>query len=155
MDGRGTFQISAGLKEYTRRMVVRGFRQFVIDLGNCELMDSTFMGTMAGIALRLRELGSGSLTVLNANARNSSLLENLGLDHLFAPSLPPGVAERMTAASADEVLPPGPIPGAEDERSTMITAHETLVKVSPANEAKFRDVIELLKQEPDRDSSES
>ncbi len=135
-------------------MAVRGFRQFVIDLENCELMDSTFMGTMAGIALRLRELGSGSLTVLRANERNTSLLENLGLDHLFSSSLPEGTKDPSAAQPTDEI-PPGPVAGADDERATMITAHETLVEVSPANEAKFRDVIELLKQEPDKESSES
>lgn len=154
VDGRGTFQVSAGLKEYVRRMIVRGYRQIVIDLKDCELMDSTFMGTLAGIALRLREIGSGGLTVLRANERNSSLLENLGLDHLFSQSLPDGAADPAASQPAEEV-PAGPAAGAEDERTTMIHAHETLIEVSPANEAKFRDVIELLKQEPDQESSES
>ncbi len=135
-------------------MIVRGYRQIVIDLANCELMDSTFMGTMAGIALRLREMGSGGLTVLRANERNSSLLENLGLDHLFSQSLPEGVSDPALDEAA-EVLPTGPVSGPDDQRATMIDAHETLVEVSPANEAKFRDVIELLKQEPDKESSES
>ena len=93
------------MKEYTRRMIQRGRRSFIIDLADCELMDSTFMGTMAGIALRLRELGSGGLTVLNANTRNQSLLENLGLDHLFGFQLPEG--ETMAPKQvARETLPP-------------------------------------------------
>ncbi len=40
------------------------------------------MGTLAGIALRLRELGQGNLRVTNLNERNSDLLSNLGLDQL-------------------------------------------------------------------------
>ncbi len=154
VDGRGTFQVSAGLKEYTRRMIVRGYRQIVIDLENCELMDSTFMGTMAGIALRLREMGSGGLTVLRANPRNTALLENLGLDHLFSQTLPDGVTDPATIPSGEEI-PAEATAGADDQRTTMIDAHETLVEISPANESKFRDVIELLKQEPHKESSES
>ena len=41
------------------------------------------MGTLAGIALRLREFGNGKLVVRNANERNADLLENLGLNNLF------------------------------------------------------------------------
>jgi hypothetical protein len=32
------------------------------------MMDSTFMGTMAGMALRLRELGQGHLRVIHVRA---------------------------------------------------------------------------------------
>lgn len=157
IDGRGTFQISAGLKEYTRRMVMRGYRQFVIDLTGCELMDSTFMGTMAGIALRLREIGSGSLTVLHANTRNTQLLENLGLDHLFSFTLPPGVNLLPGDAPqpAAEIKGPSATPDGDAQREAMIAAHEALVEASPANEAKFRDVLELLKQESGRESVDS
>ncbi len=144
------------MKEYTKRMVVRGFRHIVIDLKGCELMDSTFMGTLAGIALRLRELGSGELTVINANERNTSLLENLGLDHLFSFQLADGIRDPHSDANSpsDEISTP-PVTDSEDQRSTMLSAHQTLVDVSPDNEAKFRDVLELLKQEPSTDSSDS
>jgi len=51
-----------------------------VDVRNCPVMDSTFMGTLAGIALRLREIGQGALHVTHLNNRNSDLLRNLGLD---------------------------------------------------------------------------
>lgn len=153
VQGKGTFQISAGLKEYTRRMIQRGHRTFVVDLGHCEIMDSTFMGTLAGLALRLREVGSGSLSVIDANARNSQLLENLGLDHLFGFSLPEGVTPLRSVATTDRPLAitPGRVPE-EEHKKTMLDAHEALVEASPENEAKFRDVLDLLKQEPASDA---
>lgn len=151
--GRGTFQTSAGMKEYTRRMIQRGHRAFIIDLASCELMDSTFMGTMAGIALRLREIGSGSLTVLNANPRNHMLLENLGLDHLFSFDLPAGVRS-APAQAAQETLPPA-ISDEATQHATILSAHEALVEADPENVERFKDVLELLKQETQQDSSES
>lgn len=141
------------MKEYTRRMIQRGRRHFVVDLANCELMDSTFMGTLAGIALRLREIGSGELTVLHGNARNTTLLENLGLDHLFAFSLPDGVSappvmddeKNLDSSEAD----------VSTTRDTMLTAHEALVEADPSNEVRFKDVLELLKQEQSPDPADS
>lgn len=131
------------MKEYTRRMIQRGHREFVVDLADCELMDSTFMGTLAGIALRLREMGSGSLSVLHPNTRNRSLLENLGLDHLFSFELPAG---RRAAPAPSETLPP-PAPDAATQHATILEAHEALVEADPENEARFKDVLELLKQD--------
>ena len=75
VEGRGTFQNSAGLKEFVKQMIQRGYRDFVVDLRDCEQMDSTFMGTLAGVALRLRELGQGGLRTINVNDRNCGLLE--------------------------------------------------------------------------------
>ena len=83
VEGRGTFQNSAGLKEFVKQMIQRGYRDFVVDLRDCEQMDSTFMGTLAGVALRLRELGQGGLRTINVNDRNCGLLSSLGLDQLF------------------------------------------------------------------------
>ncbi len=143
--GRGSFQTSAGMKEYTRRMVQRGHREFVIDLADCELMDSTFMGTLAGIALRLREIGSGSLTVLNPNVRNRTLLENLGLDHLFSFHLPAG-ADVAPKPIVQEALA-APAPDAAVQHETILSAHEALVEADPENEERFKDVLDLLKQE--------
>ncbi len=149
VSGRGTFQTSAGMKEYSRRMIQKGHRAFIVDLADCELMDSTFMGTMAGIALRLRELGSGSLTVLHANPRNRSLLENLGLDHLFATMLPEGTPLAPQQA-AKETLPPA-VADTATQQATILSAHEALVEADPENEERFKDVLELLKQESPQD----
>ncbi len=145
VSGRGTFQTSAGMKEYARRMIQRGHRAFVIDLAECELMDSTFMGTMAGIALRLRELGSGSLSVLHPNPRNRMLLENLGLDHLFSFDLPEG-ATAAPRQAAQETLPPA-MGDTPTQQATILSAHEALIEADPENEERFRDVLDLLKQE--------
>jgi len=37
--GKGSFLNSGNLKEFAREMVDRGYREFVIDLANCVMMD--------------------------------------------------------------------------------------------------------------------
>jgi anti-anti-sigma factor len=141
VEGKGSFLNSAGVKEFAKEMVNRGHREFVVDLRNCPVMDSTFMGTLAMIALRLREIGQGNLHVVNLNERNHDLLTNLGLDQLFSMDAC-GVREGSPAVR--DALPPA-TPAAQAE--TMLQAHEALVEADPENLTKFKDVLEYLKQD--------
>ncbi|HYF37943.1 MAG TPA: STAS domain-containing protein, partial [Prosthecobacter sp.] len=83
VEGRGTFQHSVQVKRALQAVVAGGLRDVVVDLERCPMMDSTFLGTITGAALNLRETGGGSLSVLNANQRNQQLLTSLGLDHIL------------------------------------------------------------------------
>jgi anti-sigma B factor antagonist len=151
VEGKGSFQNSPALKEFTKGMLERGHRRFIIDLGACPVMDSTFMGTLAGLALRLREFGDGSLLVRNVNERNSDLLRNLGLNNLFE------IESKVTDSGAETPVEAAPLkPGQPMDRSDhaayMIEAHEALVDAAPENLARFKDVLEYLKQDLRADS---
>lgn len=142
VEGRGTFENSQCLKDFVRRMISKGRHEFVVDLEKCELMDSTFMGTLASVAFSLRDIKDGLLRVVRANARNFSLLESLGLDHLFElePFLDGPQPESLQRAGACEVDP-------DEARSMILAAHEALVEADPRNAIRFQDVIEYLQQE--------
>ena len=144
VEGKGSFLNSSGLKEFSREMINRGHREFVVDVKNCPVMDSTFMGTLAGIALRLREIGQGALHVTNLNQRNSDLLRNLGLDQLFSLDLC-----GITAPDGTQARPIDPNDGPDRvaQAQTMLEAHEALVEAAPENLTKFKDVLEYLKQD--------
>ncbi len=141
VEGKGSFQNATGLKQFGKEMTNRGYRQFVFDLKQCPVMDSTFMGTLTSIAMHLRELGSGQLSIVNLNERNRDLLSNLGLDRFF----------NMAAAAQSTVPVQVPLPAAAEDKQTraetMIEAHEAVVAANPANEAKFKDVLDYLKQD--------
>jgi anti-anti-sigma regulatory factor len=83
VEGKGSFLNSDNLKEFARAMLDQGYREFVVDLADCAMMDSTFMGTMARLALRLRELRDGHLHIVHCGSRNQQLLSGLGLDRIF------------------------------------------------------------------------
>ncbi|HLB32626.1 MAG TPA: STAS domain-containing protein [Chthoniobacterales bacterium] len=82
--GRGSFKSSIDLKEWIQPIIEQRSYNYIIDLVDCEQMDSTFMGTLAGIAQRLRAKKQGVLKVINANEVNRELMESLGLDQLFS-----------------------------------------------------------------------
>jgi anti-sigma B factor antagonist len=140
VEGNGSSANSTALRKFAKEMMHRGAREFVIDLGNCQGMDSTFMGTLAAISFWLRELGEGSLSVVNLNERNAESLSNLGLDHLFNV--------RVNAIGKDgEVLPISPDENRTARAETILEAHEALVKSAPENLSKFKDVIQFLEEE--------
>lgn len=134
------------MKDFAREMMNRGLRQFVVDLEQCPVMDSTFMGTLAGMALRLRELGTGSLHAIHLNTRNRDLLHNLGLDQLFEIETK-GLQEKFDATSVQELSQDAAQTSKADTAETMLQAHEALVEAAPENETRFKDVLEYLKND--------
>lgn len=144
VEGKGSFLNSGGVKDFAKEMINRGHREFVVDLKNCPVMDSTFMGTLAGVALKLRELGQGNLHVINLNERNNELLSNLGLNQLFAIDMS-GVAGDGPVKTLDGVGTP-PM-DRTTQAETMLEAHQALVAAAPENLTKFKDVLDYLKQD--------
>lgn len=147
VEGRGSFQNSPGLRDFARQMMARGRRTFAIDLSGCPVMDSTFMGTLAGIALRLRESGGGTLEVVRANERNYELLRNLGLDQLFTIRAAAGNGGAQAPAAPSLAEAPQDTGDRQAAARTMLEAHEALVEAAPENITKFKDVLDYLKQD--------
>ena len=147
VEGKGTFLNSGDLKEFTREMVNRGYREFVVDLERCAMMDSTFMGTMAGVALRLKELGQGHLHVVHCGERSRNLLTGLGLDQIFSIQ-----ANGAAMAPDCETLEHDERSKSSEEKKhqtsqQMLDAHEALCEAVPQNVARFKDVLDYLKQD--------
>lgn len=147
--GRGNFQCSGRLKELVLALIQQGHHDYILDLINCEQMDSTFMGTITGIAQRLRQSGQGSFKVVNASKSNQELMENLGLNQLFliqsialGNELPPSSEESCFCE------PSFFINREEEKKKTqevVLAAHEALVQADGKNAEKFKDLFELMR----------
>ena len=140
VEGKGNFLNSGNFKQFAREMVDRGYREFVVDLVDCVMMDSTFMGTMAGLALRLKELGQGHLRVVHCGERSRQLLSGLGLDQLFQISSN-GARAPECGELASKTLEK------KEQAKEMLTAHEALCEAAPENLLRFKDVLDYLKQD--------
>ena len=71
------------VKAFAKEMMRRGHDDFAVDLEDCTGLDEDFMGTLAGVALRLRELGRGKLQLVRCPPELDAQLRNLGLELLF------------------------------------------------------------------------
>jgi anti-sigma B factor antagonist len=152
VEGKGSFLNSGSLKEFAREMVDRGYREFIVDLEKCSMMDSTFMGTMAGVALRLKELGHGHLHIVHCGGRSQELLSGLGLDEIFSIHNNGAVAPECESLASNETAP-GPDERKKTQAKTMLEAHEALCAAAPENLLRFKDVLEYLKQDLHQEST--
>ncbi len=128
-------------------MVDRGYREFIIDLGKCAMLDSTFMGTMAGLALRLKELGQGHLRVVHCGTRSRDLLSGLGLDQLFSISSNGASAPECKSLQEKATVPADTGEEKQEKKQEMLEAHEALCEAAPENILRFKDVLDYLKQD--------
>lgn len=132
------------LDEFLKTEVADGATMVCIDLANCQGMDSTFMGTLVGYAGRMAEV-DGRLVVVNPTEANTRLLDMLGVSSVVpvicAPT--PEALEYVDLVNAPEL---SPVQRAE----MMQQAHEHLVELSPANQAKFGTFLETLRGELER-----
>lgn len=148
--GRGSFKTGPALKQFGVMAVEQGCRRIILDMDKCVGMDSTFMGVLAGLALRLRRESEGVVVMMNLSEKTSYLLETLGLDRLL---------ELYRAGSLDDALRShlsglGDLSRLEvnegDQRltlETMLEAHQDLVEAAPENLPKFKSVIEYVSQD--------
>jgi anti-sigma B factor antagonist len=147
ISGRANFSSSLDFKALINELRQLGYRYFVLDLSECLLMDSTFLGVLAGFGLKMgpppNEAGDRAIELLNPNARITELLENLGVLHLFR------IAEGPLELPAEtEARTHTPInPSKEELTRACIEAHQTLMEVNPQNVSRFKDVTQFMAED--------
>ena len=110
-------------------------------------MDSTFMGTMAGLAMRLMKLPEGKLQVAGPSERSRKSLEDLGLDLLM--DIDP--QEASWRQSIDDIR--AKLVACQDSEEKVsqgvhvLDAHRKLCEADNRNTEKFGTVLDYLEAE--------
>ena len=142
VDGRACFQNSGCLRDFISELLRQGRRRFVLDFQNCESMDSTFLGVLAGAALELRKtVPRGSLVLARVGERNFELIRNLGLHRLLIVD----AGDFTQCVSKCDTVLAGVQPTELESARLVLEAHENLVAVDESNRNKFQDVLIFLK----------
>jgi anti-anti-sigma factor len=144
--GRANFASSPDFKALLDGLAQKQFRHFIMDLTDCILMDSTFLGVLAGFGMKLNPKGATAergIELNNASERVTDLLESLGAVHLFRLTkgnlLLPEDVRTCTTESVN--------PSHEQIARTSLEAHETLMAMNPDNVARFKDVTLFLAED--------
>jgi len=137
--GLGNMNISYTMKEFVDQSLQSGYRHFAMDLARCLGMDSTFMGTIVGMARRIGQ-HQGWLCMLNVSAQNQALLDMIGVARFVAckDSFPlAGVETERLDWDADPVA----------RLAHIRRAHEHLVAIDERNRERFGRFLEGLRTE--------
>jgi anti-sigma B factor antagonist len=144
--GRANFTSSVDFKNVVNELRQRGCNRFVLDLSECVLMDSTFLGLLAGLGLQLSNGDGGDtlhgVELFNPSARVTELLETLGVLPLFKITQ----GSSMVAAAEEAVPQSASAPSRVEVTRTCMEAHQTLIDLNPANAARFKDVAQFLSE---------
>lgn len=142
--GAGSFEHSFSLRQYCDNFIQCGSERLLVDLTECTYLDSTFLGTLAGPALKLRKTG-GVLEVAGSSRRVLESIRTLGLDRLFA------CVENPTPCDAADLHPlESGVPQRETTGELLLQAHQTLLECDPRNAPKFQDLVSYLGAEVGR-----
>lgn len=141
--GRCSFHNSANLKKAAElcESEIEDCR-FVLDFERCQSMDSTFLGTLAGIALRQRKRDCGSLIAVNVSKPLRRTMDLMGLSHVLElrdhdPTLKTAEAVEVSESQESRM-------SKAEQVAHMIEAHQTLIEVDSGNEVRFENVIKYL-----------
>ncbi len=150
--GRANFATSVDFKIVLAGLELKGYPYIIIELSDCSLMDSTFLGVLAAFGVRLNPAGANCVNQVielrNANERLLELLESLGVLHLFKTcqgELPE--CEEITSAPCN--------PSREALTRASLEAHQTLMEINPANVSRFKDVTKFLAEDLERIQTKS
>ncbi len=142
IEGIATKDTSCGIRQYFSESLKEGHREFIIDLEECRMIDSTFIGILTGLAGKLEE---GAVKVIHPNERNQKSICKLGLNTLITLE-PDGVeSEDEARTRLDPLL--------DDERervqqaAVILQAHEELSSINERNAADFKDVLDYLRRD--------
>jgi anti-sigma B factor antagonist len=147
--GKGSFANSPALKAYFEKCLAEGGKLLVVDLSDCTGMDSTFMGTLAGIASRLSAVEGGLLQIAEPGGRNRRSLEDLGLDFLMDIDPPAAIWRGALEIIRDGLHPiqQQAQPGRLQRSRHVLEAHKTLSDINENNARSFTNVVGMLEEE--------
>lgn len=130
--GRGTWMHCDAFYETACGMLEEG-RQLVIDLSQCEYLDSTCLGTVHQL------VGRGDVRLHEVQPPVRELFEELSMERVLASiredSAPPPEYYPLAPAASD----------AQAGRLRILRAHEALAALSDPNREKFQKVVEAMR----------
>lgn len=145
--GKASFLNSSPIKEVFEQLTEQGKSRFVIDFLQCTGMDSTFLGILAGLGIKLMKMEPrGSVVLCRLGARNRELVRNLGLHRLLTLDEGEDCPEVESTGGMQAVGEAQRLSEVENARM-VLQAHENLVEIDASNKTKFQDVISFLKNQ--------
>lgn len=139
--GRATFMLASDFKQYVSMQVEQRQRGVLVDLSECETIDSTFIGTITSLSLKYRKTHPGCIKLFNISSHVREIMDTLGLTNIL---------DVVNSNEFDSVQFSEMTPGTHDRVDVarlMLDAHQTLSGISNENELEFKNVVEYLQKQ--------
>lgn len=143
--GHATQENCLGLPDFIKSMFRQGCTKVTFDLGECNAMDSTFLGVVASAAMSSSSGEDKGVLILNASEDAKHEFEMIGLTSVIAfKEEECEVPSELELSQIDFVH----LPNDERERIARIKEmHEQLVELNERNRQNFQSFIDMLESE--------
>ncbi|MCD6459628.1 STAS domain-containing protein [bacterium] len=142
--GKGSFLNSRNFKEAVQSLLSQKYESIIIDFKECTGMDSTFIGVLTGVNLRLIKKKANIIQIANITKTNRALLETLGVIRFFNILEEECVFDINFESVADTPEYPDE---AIDQIKHILEAHKHLMEADEQNKERFKLVAETLEKE--------
>lgn len=139
LEGDVRLTLCTTIDEYFQRMFDDAeFASVWVDLCEAEGIDSTTLGLLAKLALRVKEQFGFQPAIYSCDPGINRLLKSMGFQRLFelheeACSNPDSISEIPTVNGSEEAV-----------KAKVIEAHRVLMGISDENRARFKDLMAAL-----------
>jgi anti-anti-sigma regulatory factor len=137
--GSATYKLASALRDFVTRQLEAGRHGVLVDLGHCDTLDSTFIGTLTSLTLACRRSGKGCVKLFNLGSHLRDILATLGLTRILDVVEPTDMVEmsfgELAPARGDKVA----------VAQLMLEAHEMLAELNTHNALEFKNVIDYLR----------
>lgn len=143
VEGYATLQNSFIFQDFVNRMVQQGCHDFIVDLSQCQCMDSTFMGILVSITEPCADQKVAlALTLINPQENHLRSLESLGIANLLSIAKAPISLPQIPMQTVEEISS-SPL----SRLKTIQQAHRSLLALSSNHQKEFAEFLEMVEQE--------
>lgn len=154
INGRGDVFTAPKVKEFTEgifeKLSQNRAAKFVFDMEDCTGMDSTFMGMIAGLAIKLQGVANSCLQLCGVSSANQESLEELGIDSLVDINPTGSEWNNQYQEIRSELSEWNPEGKHAPKSDLILDSHKILGSLNKENEEEFSEVIKSFESEQDQ-----
>ena len=149
LSGRGSFRISPPLKKYIhQKKNNHSITHVFLNMKDCQGMDSTFMGVLAGLACLIKSSSKIKFQLTHLSKKNEKLLITLGVNRVLDYKMQS--EDNETEFKPQPQLELSMDTDTKTKAEISLEAHKKLVDIDKKNLNQFKSVIELLQEDLDQ-----
>lgn len=143
--GNSTMRNSKTLEEYLNKILTGEKKDIILDFEECNYMDSTMLGLIAKIALKIKKIWLQEIIAINLDNSILMSIKSTGIDKLLN-LIEKNVINKKDSEELEE-LENQDFDSKEEKTQHILESHKTLVNLNEENKLIFQNVVNLLEKE--------
>lgn len=143
--GNSTMRNSKTLEEYLNKILTGEKKDIILDFEECNYMDSTMLGLIAKIALKIKKIWLQEIIAINLDNSTLMSIKSTGIDKLLNLI----ESDNINKKDSEELeeLENKDFDSKEEKTQHILESHKTLVNLNEENKLIFQNVVNLLEKE--------